>query len=175
LKRTVDGPARVRVESDPVLTGSEQGAYRLLGVLWVLANGIFWWWWLQPERIGTPWLFSLVTAAIAYDATLLPTIFLLYVGSMRRPRLLQPPPDLRVALVTLCVPRLESLDVIRAQLEALIRVEYRHDSWVLDEGNDPTVRALAARLGVHYFTRAGIERYNQPKPPDRGARPGDQP
>jgi len=42
----------------------------------------------------------------------------------------------------------------------------RHDGelevWLLDEGNDPAVKAMCAELGVHHFSRKGIERWNQP-------------
>ena len=92
-------------------------------------------------------------------------MYLFFVGQMRRPLFVRAPSGVKVALITLCVPSTESLGVIVRQLEALARVEYPHDSWVLDEGNDPAVRAAAHRLGVNYFTRAGVERYNQPNPP----------
>lgn len=36
---------------------------------------------------------------------------------------------------------------------------------VLDEGGSTEVRRLAERLGVRYFTRAGISRWNEPRPP----------
>src|ERR1700758_4304765 len=51
------------------------------------------------------------------------------------------PPDLPCSSsATLCVPAHESLDVIRGQLVALAAVDYPHDSWVPDEGNDDAVR-----------------------------------
>ncbi len=43
----------------------------------------------------------------------------------------------------------------------MVKVEYPHDTWVLDEGDDPEVKALCARIGVNHFSRKGIERYNQ--------------
>ena len=40
--------------------------------------------------------------------------------------------------------------------------------WILDEGADPAVKAMAERLGVHHFDRAkGIARYNQATGPFR--------
>jgi cellulose synthase (UDP-forming) len=157
--------ASVRVQSVSALTRSQAWMHGCIALVWILANVLFWSWWLQPERVGTPWLYLLLSLALAYDVTFLPTMYLFFVGRMRQPRHFRPAPDLRVALVTLCVPAQESLDVIREQLEALVRVRYPHDSWVLDEGGDPAVRALAASLGVKYFSRAGVERYNQPVPP----------
>ncbi|MDQ3809680.1 MAG: glycosyltransferase, partial [Chloroflexota bacterium] len=155
----------MRVESDHVFTASEQRVYRLLTGLWIAANLVFWAWWLRPERVGDPLLYVAFTLAWGYEATLLPSIYLFFAGRMRRPRPVEAPDGLRVALITLCVPAQETLEVIESQLAALARVTYRHDSWVLDEGDDAAVRAAAERHGVRYFSRRGIERYNQPLPP----------
>ncbi|HEY1296702.1 MAG TPA: glycosyltransferase family 2 protein [Chloroflexota bacterium] len=157
--------ASIRVQSTSALTRAQARMHLYFALVWLAANALFWVWWLQPDRVGVPWLFALLSIAVAYDATLLPTAYLFFVGRMREPRHFNAPPDLRVALITLCVPSQESLEVIRAQLQAMVRVEYPHQSWILDEGNDGAVRALAASLGVRYFTRAGIARYNQPEAP----------
>jgi hypothetical protein len=76
---------------------------------------------------------------------------------------------MRVAMISPCVPASESLDVIQEQLGALAGVAYPHDSWILDEAGSPEVRALALAHGVRYFTRRGVERWNQPKPPFQAA------
>jgi cellulose synthase (UDP-forming) len=68
-------------------------------------------------------------------------------------------------MITLCVPSHESIDVIERQLRALVAVRYPHDSWVLDEGGDAEVERIAHSLGVRYFTRRGVPRWNQPGPP----------
>lgn len=70
----------------------------------------------------------------------------------------------RIAFLTTIVPVNEPLEMAQKTLEAAIKV--RHDGpmdvWLLDEGNDPDVKAMCARLGVHHFSRKGIEKYNQP-------------
>lgn len=70
----------------------------------------------------------------------------------------------RVAFLTTIVPGKEPLDMVERTLAAATRV--RHDGvldvWLLDEGNDPDVIALCARLGVNHFSRKGIPEYNQP-------------
>lgn len=134
-------------------------------VVWIAGNSIFWAWWLRPGNAGDLLLYGLFTAAWAYEATVLPSMYLFFVGRMRRPRHMPAPCGRRVALITLCVPAQETLDVIERQLAALADVRYPHDSWILDEGNDPRVQASAARFGVRYFSRRGIEHYNQPRPP----------
>ncbi len=105
------------------------------------------------------------TAAFAYEASLLPTAYLYFVAHMRTPIAIPAPTMLRVALITLCVPDKESIEIVERQLQALTQVRYPHDSWVLDEGNSAAIRAVAARYGVRYFTRGGIARYNERTPP----------
>ena len=136
-----------------------------VAALWLAVNLAFWGWWLRQTQHSTPWLYWTETITLFYQTTLLPTVFWRFVRKMKRPVEVRPPADMRVAMITLCVPSSESLDVIEGQLVALMKVDYPHDSWVLDEGGSPEVRALADRHGVHYFTRRGIEAWNQPAPP----------
>jgi cellulose synthase (UDP-forming) len=79
------------------------------------------------------------------------------------------PPGLRVAMLTTIVPSREPLSVVERTLRAMRKVRYRGqvDVWILDEGDDPAVKAMAERLGVHHFSRKGIPRYNQPAGPFR--------
>jgi cellulose synthase/poly-beta-1,6-N-acetylglucosamine synthase-like glycosyltransferase len=42
----------------------------------------------------------------------------------------------------------------------MLAVEYPHDTWVLDEGGVDEVRLLCEELGVRYFSRSGVRRYN---------------
>ncbi len=71
----------------------------------------------------------------------------------------------RVAFLTTIVPSKEPVALVRATLEAALRI--RHTGtlhvWLLDEEDDPTVRSVCHELGVHHFTRHQIERYNQPR------------
>ncbi|SCF08127.1 Glycosyltransferase, catalytic subunit of cellulose synthase and poly-beta-1,6-N-acetylglucosamine synthase [Micromonospora viridifaciens] len=75
-----------------------------------------------------------------------------------------PPVGLRVALLTTIVPSKEPLDVVERTLRRLRQLVYcgRVDVWILDEGDDPAVKEMAARLGVHHFSRKGRPEYNQP-------------
>jgi cellulose synthase (UDP-forming) len=152
-------------KSYAVLTTSTRRTYYLLVVVWVLVNTLFWLWWLQARHVGSGVLFSLTSLALFYETTVLPSFYLFFIGKMRRPEPVKPPHGLRVAMVTLCVPKNESIEVIERQLQAMIAVKYPHDSWILDEGNDPQVKALAESYGVKHFSRKGVEKYNQPLPP----------
>jgi cellulose synthase (UDP-forming) len=164
--RVTPGPdLSVVASSTAVATGWSRVAWWAIALGWVAVNGSFWHWWLEQAGRGTPWLYWPQTIAFFYQATLLASFFFYFASRMRRPGERPAPAAQRVAMITLCVPSHESLDVIRRQLEALVRVEYPHDSWVLDEGGSIEVRRLAEQLGVRYFTRAGISRWNEPHPP----------
>jgi cellulose synthase (UDP-forming) len=153
------------VRDVPVLSRAQRAQHAALGVLWLVVLVSFWTWWLAPARRGALGLYLPATVAMAYLTTVLPSLFWLFVAWMRRPVRVPAPPGRRVAMVTLCVPSHETYDVIARQLRALTRVSYPHDSWVLDEGADPQVESLARQLGVRYFTRSGVPRYNEPGPP----------
>src|SRR5918995_5199037 len=157
-------PSRT-VRSLSALSSDQRAVYWAVTLLWLVVLVRFWTWWLRPEHQGALGLYLAATVPLAYLTTVLPSFYWFFVARMRRPVHIVPAAGRRVAMITLCVPSHESLDVIAAQLEALTRVRYPHDSWVLDEGGDPDVEALAAEYGVRYFTRKGRPSWNQPGPP----------
>ena len=73
--------------------------------------------------------------------------------SMRRPEYVPPPQGLKVAMATTFVPETESLAVLEQTLRAMVAVTYPHDSYVLDEGDDPRVRELCDSLGARFYSR----------------------
>jgi cellulose synthase (UDP-forming) len=152
-------------QSVAVIGGRARFAYWALTLLWAAVGANFWVWWLGHSAHSTPWLYWAQTVTLAYLTTALPTFYWFFVRRMRRPTEPPAPAHMRVAMITLCVPAHESLQVIAGQLRALTAVRYPHDSWVLDEGASADVRALAQEVGVNYFSRSGIARWNQPGPP----------
>lgn len=155
----------LRHTSVSALSRTQKATHLALGLLWAAVTASFWLWWLGHSGRSTPWLYWAQTVTLFYQTTLLPSFYWFFVRKMRRPVEVAPAVGMRVALITLCVPASESTAVIRRQLEAIRRVEYPHDSWVLDEGDSPEVRAIAESCGVRYFTRKGVARWNQPQPP----------
>src|SRR4051812_45276330 len=75
----------------------------------------------------------------------------------------------RVAFLTSFVPGKEPLEMVTKTLEAAVKLRHRGlmHVWLLDEGDDPEVKEVCARLGVHHFSRKGVERWNQVKGPHR--------
>ena len=82
----------------------------------------------------------------------------------RDPIPMPPAEGTRVAFLTTIVPSKEPVELLRDTLEAALRIRHEgpFDVWLLDEEDDPIVRSVCNGLGVHHFTRHGIERYNQP-------------
>jgi cellulose synthase (UDP-forming) len=72
---------------------------------------------------------------------------------MQQPEPMQAAPGWRVGAATTFVPGAESLEMLETTLKGMLAMHYPHDTWVLDEGDAAEVKALCARLGVHYFTR----------------------
>jgi cellulose synthase (UDP-forming) len=72
----------------------------------------------------------------------------------------EPAPGLRVAFLTTFVPGTEPIDMLARTLMSMVATKYPHDTWVLDEGNDPDVVALCDRIGVKHFSRSGLAHFN---------------
>jgi cellulose synthase/poly-beta-1,6-N-acetylglucosamine synthase-like glycosyltransferase len=104
-------------------------------------------------------LFALINLATLCRASLV----------ARDPVPVAPAPGHRIAFVTTIVPDREPLEIVRRTLQAALAIEYQGslDVWLLDEGDDPAVARMADELGVHYFTRHGIERFNQKSGPHK--------
>ncbi len=65
-----------------------------------------------------------------------------------------PMPVLEGRTVDVFVPTYnEDIQLLRATLEACVRMDYPHRTFVLDDGRRPEVKALADELGVYYLTR----------------------
>lgn len=92
-----------------------------------------------------------------------------FARNMRHPIPLTPPRGLRVAVLTTIVPSKEPLEMVEETLRAMRRIRYpgRVDVWILDEGDDPRVRRMAAELGVRHFSRKGLPQYNRSEGPYR--------
>jgi cellulose synthase (UDP-forming) len=136
-------------------------------------------------------LFGVLTAAqlvvIAYlakgwlfhGATSHPILFVIMVGllgsvvgvqllrwfllpKMRRPVPMPASPGWKVAVATTFVPGAESLEMLQHSLQALVNMDYPHDTWVLDEGDSEEVRKLCQALGAHHFSRKSMPQYQMP-------------
>ena len=65
----------------------------------------------------------------------------------------------RVAAAVTFVPDAESVEMLEETVRAIMAIEYPHDTWVLDEGDDGVVRGLCERLGARHFSRRRMPQY----------------
>lgn len=79
--------------------------------------------------------------------------------AMRRPPPRGARPGLSVGVATTFVPGDEPLEMLEETVRALVALDYPHETWVLDEGDDDRVKALCRRLGAHHFSRKFRPRY----------------
>ncbi|WP_433305039.1 glycosyltransferase family 2 protein [Actinoplanes sp. CA-030573] len=173
-----DRPYRVAYRNQRKVDGRRRHANAvLIALLNVCVEVFFCAWLLQPGHFAPTHvgpvadLARVANIAVIGFIALVELLRLINVLSLslasiaaRDPIPVVPDPGVRAAFLTTIVPSKEPIDIVRATLEAATRI--RHDGtldiWLLDEGDDPEVRALCDRLGVRHFTRKGIEKYNQP-------------
>jgi cellulose synthase/poly-beta-1,6-N-acetylglucosamine synthase-like glycosyltransferase len=103
---------------------------------------------------GVIGLFLLINVATISRASL----------AARDPIPVRPEEGSRVAFVTTIVPDKEPVEIVTRTLQAALQIRHAgtFDVWLLDEGGDPSVQSLCARMGVLYFTRKGLDQYNRP-------------
>jgi hypothetical protein len=132
--------------------------YSLLGLLALAGVVGFVLVWLGMFDRRHPVLYLLVTLAVLYYLAVWAARWLA-LRSMRRPRYVEPAIGLRVGIATSFVPELEPIEMLEQTVRRLVAIEYPHETWVLDEGDDPAVKALCERLGAHHFSRRGRPEY----------------
>lgn len=145
--------ARARDEVDAPAPPREISTAGRALVLANLATAAFYVsWWFVPGRAGTPGLFMLLAGAEAFNLIHLMGLW----WSVWSMRVDLPPPAPGTAMysIDVFVPTCgEPLEVIERTVTAAIAMDVPHLTYVLDDGRDPAVRAMAARLGARYLVR----------------------
>lgn len=161
---------RVRLVS--VMSRRERYVFGLLvsvGLALTVAFGV---WWFEPQHVPNNYhglehgldlvLFGVLSLVVWHQ--IIEELFLWNAAKdMKQPLAMEAPPGLRVAFLTAFVPGKEPYDVLEQALRSMVAVDYPHDTWLLDEGNDGRAKQLAEKYGVKHHTRHGIKRYNQAK------------
>ncbi|GGM21951.1 glycosyl transferase [Dactylosporangium sucinum] len=144
----------------------------------LLTGLVFLGWLVLPQHIPGPRLlhvgagdWHVIVARVAFCfVVLVEAVRLLqniavwvFAWKARDPVPMVPERGLRIAMLTTIVPSKEPIDVVERSLMAMQKVRYpgQVDIWILDEGDDPRVKAMAKRLGVHHFSRKGRPEFNQ--------------
>jgi cellulose synthase (UDP-forming) len=146
------------------MTSSLRRALFILPI-WTICVLWMWTWWITSANVRFMPLFIPLSLALFYEFVLLPSVFLYFVIKAKIPKKRIAPKGKKVAVISLCVPSTESIEIVENQLRAMAAIEYPHDSWILDEGNSREIKRLAKKYGVKHFSRKGIKKYNQPIPP----------
>ena len=93
----------------------------------------------------------------------------LLLPQMKKPKPLAAQPGWKVGVVTTIVPGIEPLCLLENTLEALVALDYPHDTWVLDEGDDERVKELCLKRGAFHFSRKHRPEYQTENGPFRKA------
>jgi hypothetical protein len=167
-----DGPYEVRYRA--VRTGRRKGPLVLVAL--TLAGEAFFIAWLlhpahRPPVVGPTFAvavhYFLISSIGVIEFLRMVNVVSLSVASLvaRDPVVVRPDVTLRVAFLTTIVPSKEPIEMVRATLTAATQIKYGGclDVWILDEGDDEGVKAMALALGIRHFSRKGVDRYNQPE------------
>jgi cellulose synthase/poly-beta-1,6-N-acetylglucosamine synthase-like glycosyltransferase len=175
-----DQPYRVRFRNIKAADGPLRFARSIgLAVLNMVIEVLFFCWLLQPGHLPAlgvdGWakaadIFVIGSIAVMELLRLINVVSLSLASVVARDPVPVPPEaGLRVAFVTTIVPSREPIEMVRRTLAAARRIHHqgRLDVWLLDEGDDPDVRAMCTELGVYHFTRKGQPHFNQKRGPFR--------
>lgn len=152
------------------MRAKERAAYWLLMSIGLFLTGLFGAVWFSPELVpnnfsGANHLFDfiifLILSYIIWHQITSEMLAWLIARNIKRPPSIEPAQGLRVAFITTYVPASEPLNMLRSTLRAMVKADYPHDTWLLDEGNDPEARRLCVELGVKHFSRKDITKYNK--------------
>jgi cellulose synthase/poly-beta-1,6-N-acetylglucosamine synthase-like glycosyltransferase len=175
-----DRPYRVRFRNIKAADGPFRFARSIaLAVVNLAIEMLFFGWLLQPAHLPALGVTGLAKAAdvfVIVSIAVMESLRLINVVSLslasvvaRDPVPVPPEAGLRAAFVTTIVPSREPVAMVRRTLAAARRIRHhgRLDVWLLDEGDDPDVRAMCTELGVYHFTRKGQPHFNQKRGPFR--------
>lgn len=142
--------------------------YNILVICGIIAIVNYGLWWFNFSHVSVNhisiysinlFLFALLSFVIWFGLfQRLGIWFIMYF--MKKPVYIAPEKGLKIAMLTCFVPGKEPYQLLENTLSSMVAVTYPHDSWVLDEGNDPVVIEMCKRLGVKHFTRKGSRRFN---------------
>ncbi len=164
----------MKVEKQSVLTKTDRMIYScLLGIGSGVTTAFAVWWFgsqhIPHNFIGVNHIFDfLLFVLLSYVlwSQIIQEVFNWYIASFMKKALYRSPEKgLSVAFLTAFVPHKESYEVLERNLKAMAKVDYPHDTWLLDEGNDIIAKKMCEKYQVKHFSRFGIEKYNTPEGP----------
>ncbi len=175
-------PNKGSVEYRPLLQGRDRLYVRLLTVAFVASSLSFIaylaWPGHVPDLSGRGLGYSMMAVAGIILIVTLQIIQLIGTSTTlnfalrgKLPVPMEPEPGLRIAMLTTIVPSKEPWEQAR---DTMLMFQQQHvpegtvvDAWILDEGDDPNIKADCERLGFYHFSRKSVERWNRKRGPYR--------
>jgi cellulose synthase (UDP-forming) len=115
-------------------------------------------WFLYEDWRDSPIIFSGLTLILIARLSIHQFQWLsLY--SMRRPAPTTPKSGWKVGVATTFVGEAEPTEMLEQTIRALVSMDYPHDTWVLDEGDNDEVKSICNRLGAFHFSRRNMPQY----------------
>jgi cellulose synthase (UDP-forming) len=106
----------------------------------------------------------LLVFAVELIRLLLSITVLIFAYFAKDPVPMEPQKGLRVAVLTTIVPGKEPFPLVAKTLKEMLRIDpgagNTLDVWLLDEGNDRTIKAQCIAMGVKHFSRKGHAKWN---------------
>ena len=139
----------------------KQLSIRVLVLLTLVAGTLY---------VGWRWLFSVnwvnwwiaVPLVVAETYSLVDSYLFGLTMWRRKERGEAPPPPDGATVDVLITTYDEPVEMVAATARAAARITFPHETWILDDGNRPEMRAAAERLGVGYLVR-GEEWQDMPR------------
>ena len=145
--------------------------HQIIIIIALIFTSLFFLWWFQlsniPNNFQGFWgLLDIVLFLIVSYVVWQPIIMAWFnwlVASHIKNNIETPKPkkNLKVAFLTTFVPASESIELLHQCLPSMVKADYPHDTWLLDEGNSKEAQEICKQYGVKYFTRNGLDHYNQ--------------
>lgn len=159
VRQTAYSSQSPRVIKESVFQRRDRFQFYALTILTLLATIAFLLSWFRLEAWNEypVMLFVLLVTVLLILGNIQGGWFLL--PKMRKPRPLEARPGWKVGVVTTIVPDIEPLCLLENTLEALVALDYPHDTWVLDEGDDERVKELCLKRGAFHFSRKHRSQY----------------
>jgi cellulose synthase (UDP-forming) len=147
----------------------EMRAYVAFLVVGLVLIGSFAYTWFSPSNISVSFRGALsflnvflfvVTSYVVWHEIISSLHIALLLPKMKKWKHSRPQKDLKVAFITTFVPGKEPHSMLRQSLTSITAVDYKHDTWLLDEGNDSEAKRICEELGVRHFSRKNRKEYN---------------
>jgi len=147
----------------------QRKVYTILTTLALAIVAAFGAWWFDPAHIPNDFhgaasivnlLLFLLVSYVVWHPIAMNILSWAIASHMKDSPRKHPARGTKVAFITTFVPSSESIDLLRKTLPAMVAVKYPHDTWLLDEGDDPAAKKLCAEYGVKHFSRYGKASYN---------------